>query len=135
MKIEVPKEQIVYGKILNYGSIISLVAITIVFVVYISGLMPRYVDFERVVELWGESHHVFVEEAKVPTGWGWIELIGHVDYLNLLLLAILAFLTIICYIAILPVLIAKKDWIYVTIALIEIVVLLLAASGFITTGH
>lgn len=135
MKIEVPKEQIVYGKVLSYGSVISLLAMAIVFVVYVAGVVPHYVDLEEIVELWGKSHHTFVEEAKVPTGWGWVGLIGYADYLNLLLLALLAFLTILCYIAIVPVLIGKKDWIYVTIALIEIVVLLLAASGFITTGH
>ncbi|MEM0088169.1 MAG: hypothetical protein QXM23_02240 [Archaeoglobaceae archaeon] len=135
MRIEVPKEQIVYGKILSCGSIISIIAIAISFVVYVSGVAPHYVEFENLLELWGKSHHVFVEETKIPIGWGWIELIGYSDYLNLLLLAILAFLTIICYIAILPVFITKRDWIYTTIALIEIIVLLLAASGFITTGH
>ncbi|MFN3383699.1 MAG: hypothetical protein ACK401_02240 [Archaeoglobaceae archaeon] len=135
MKIEVPKEQVVYGKILYYGSIISIVAITAAFIAYVSGIMPHYVDFEKMAELWGKSHHVFVEEAKVPIGWGWVELINYADYLNLLLLAILAFLTIICYIAILPVFATKKDWIYATITLIEIIVLLFAASGFITTGH
>ncbi|MEM2402843.1 MAG: hypothetical protein QW329_03565 [Archaeoglobaceae archaeon] len=135
MKVEVPREQVVYGNILYYGSIISIITIGILFAAYVSGIMPHYVEFEKILELWGKSHHVFVEETKVPRGWGWIELIGYSDYLNLLLLAILAFLTIICYIAILPVFITKRDWIYTTIALIEIIVLLLAASGFITTGH
>lgn len=135
MKVEVPKEQIVYGKILYYGSLISLVALAVLFVVYVSGIVPNYVDFEKILELWGKSHHVFVEETNIPTGWGWIGLIGYSDYLNLLFLAILAFLTIVCYIAIIPVLLAKRDWIYVAIALIEVIVLLLAASGLITTGH
>ncbi len=135
MKIEVPKEQIIYGKILSYGSKISILAMAIVFAVYISGVLPHYVDFEKVVELWGKNHHTFVEETGVPKGWEWVGLIGYADYLNLLLLAILAFLTIVCYIAILPVFAVKKDWVYLTITLIEIVVLLLAASGLITTGH
>ncbi|MEM1578625.1 MAG: hypothetical protein QXN34_05290 [Archaeoglobaceae archaeon] len=135
MKIEVPKEQIVYGKILNYGGIVSIIAISVVFMIYITGIAPHYVDFEKLMELWGEKHHKFVEETKIPTGWEWLRLINYVDFLNLFLVALLAFLTIICYIAILPVFISKKDWIYATIALIEILVLILAASGLISTGH
>ncbi len=71
----------------------------------------------------------------MPTGWGWLELVSYGDVLNFLPLAFLAVITIVCYITIIPVLLRKKDVIYVAIALIEVVVLLLAASGILQAGH
>ncbi|MEM0350928.1 MAG: hypothetical protein QXU61_04070 [Archaeoglobaceae archaeon] len=135
MKIDVPKEQIIYSEILYYGSVISIIILTALFLIYTTGFMPSYLDFQRITELWGEKHHKFVEETGIPTGWGWLKLINYADFMNLLFIAALAFLTIICYIAILPVFITKKDWIFAMITIAEIIVLLLAASGLITTGH
>jgi len=135
MKVEVPKEQVVYANILWLGSIISIMAITVAYVLYVTGILSQYVEFDKIVELWGKKSHEFVEETNIPTGWDWIGLLGYGDFLNLLLLAILSFLTVVCYLAILPFLLAKKDLIYFVIALIEVVILILAASGLIVVGH
>uniref|UniRef100_A0A7J2TJM3 DUF1634 domain-containing protein n=1 Tax=Archaeoglobus fulgidus TaxID=2234 RepID=A0A7J2TJM3_ARCFL len=135
MKIEIPKEQLLYAKILWYGTIISIVAISVAYIVYVAGILPHYVEFDRIIELWGEKSHKFVEETNTPIGWGWIGLIGYGDFINLLLLAFLSFLTIICYIAITPVFLARKDIVYLLIALVEIVVLVLSASGLIVVHH
>ncbi|MCC6027203.1 MAG: hypothetical protein LM574_01245 [Archaeoglobus sp.] len=135
MKVEVPKEQLVYAGILWYGSIISIVAITAAYIVYITGILPHYIEFDKIVELWGKKSHKFVEETNTPIGWEWLRLVMYGDFLNLLLLTFLSFLTIVCYLAIIPLLVAKKDFIYFVIALVEVLVLLLAASGLIVAGH
>jgi hypothetical protein len=135
MKVEVPKEQLVYARILWYGSIISIVAITAAYMVYITGILPHYIEFDKIVELWGKKSHKFVEETNTPIGWEWLRLVMYGDFLNLLLLTFLSFLTIVCYLAIIPLLVAKKDFIYFVIALVEVLVLLLAASGLIVAGH
>jgi hypothetical protein len=135
MKVEVPKEQLVYARILWYGGIISIVAITAAYIVYITGILPHYIEFDKIVELWGKKSHKFVEETNTPIGWEWLKLVMYGDFLNLLLLTFLSFLTIVCYLAIIPLLVAKKDFIYFVIALVEVLVLLLAASGLIVAGH
>ncbi len=56
------------------------------------------------------------------------------DMLTFLPIAFLSLLTIICYIAILPGLIRKKDTAYVVIAILEVAVLALAASGILSAG-
>jgi hypothetical protein len=61
-------------------------------------------------------------------------LIGKGDYLNYVGITILAGLTIICYLVILPILLRKKDMPYLVIAIIEVAVLLLAASGILKAG-
>lgn len=62
-------------------------------------------------------------------------MVGKGDYMNLLGIALLAGLSIICYLAILPILLKKKDFTYAVIAIIEVVVLALAASGILKAGE
>ena len=57
------------------------------------------------------------------------------DYLNFVGIAMLAGLTIVCYIAIMPALKRKKDMPYLIIAILEVAVLVLAASGILKAGH
>jgi hypothetical protein len=91
MKVEVPKEQLVYARILWYGGIISIVAITAAYIVYITGILPHYIEFDKIVELWGKKSHKFVEETNTPIGWEWLKLVMYGDFLNLLLLTVSKF--------------------------------------------
>lgn len=132
---KVPEEQIIYANILYYGGLAGIIFMAVTFAVYVSGVLPTYVPLSELPELWKHETHHYLEETGMPTGWGWLELVSYGDVLNFLPLAFLAVITIVCYIAIIPVLLRKKDVIYVTIALIEVVVLLLAASGILQAGH
>jgi len=40
-----------------------------------------------------------------------------------------------CFVVLLPLYAARRDWIYGVIAVLEIAVLTLAASGVLTVGH
>ena len=134
-KVEVPEEQKIYAGILYYGSIIGIILLTVTFILYITGIAPPYIPYEKLTELWTKSTHHLIEETNIPTGWAWISLVHYGEFLNLLVLAVLALLTIGCYLAIIPVFVRKKDWIYTILAVIEIFVLLLAASGILQVGH
>ena len=69
------------------------------------------------------------------TGWDWTRLVDKGDYLNLLPVAFLATITIVCYARILPMLAARRERIYAAIVIAEIAVLLLAVSGYLAGGH
>lgn len=76
-----------------------------------------------------------LEENGIHHGWGWVKLYSYGDFLNMFPIAFLASITILCYIAIIPTFLKKKDTIYATLAIIEVVILLGAASGLIAGGH
>jgi hypothetical protein len=57
------------------------------------------------------------------------------DFLNFIGIAMLAGVTIVCYAAIIPMLLKRKDKVYALLALLEVVVLVLAASGVVSGGH
>ncbi|MDH4163537.1 MAG: hypothetical protein OEW15_12715 [Nitrospirota bacterium] len=74
------------------------------------------------------------EKGHKMAGWSWLKNISKGDYMNFVGIAILAGLTIACYAAIIPALFRKKDTAYLLIAIAEVLVLTLAASGILKGG-
>lgn len=133
-KTAASEEQIAYANVLNIGMWFGLFLLIITFIVYISGVIPSFVSIDDLPKYWTMRVHDFNVALNAPTGWGWTTLVGNGDYLNFVGIAILSGLTILCYLVILPILIRKKDTAYVVIAVVEILVLSLAASGLLKTG-
>ena len=140
---ETQTEQILYAKVLGIGMFIGLVTLFITFGIYVSGILDPAVPLDQVPNYWNQGVHEYLEEVNreylhkehVPTGWAWMTMLGKGDFLNFIGIAILAGVTIICYLAIVPTLLRKKDGAYVTMAIVEALVLVLAASGILSVGH
>ncbi len=133
-KTKASEEQIVYAGVLNIGMWFGLGLLIITFFIYISGMMPTFVPIDDLPKYWGMRVHDFNLTLNAPTGWQWAALVGKGDYLNFVGIAILSGLTILCYLVILPILLRKKDTAYVFIAVVEVLVLSLAASGILKAG-
>jgi hypothetical protein len=130
------EEQIVYAKILSYGTLIGLPILAIIFFIYISGIAAPLIPINELPNYWAMNVSDYMRNANLPQGWGWISLIKHGDFMNFIGITMLSGLTILCYMAILPILIRKKDTPYIIIAILEIAVLVFAASGILTAvGH
>ena len=123
-----------YANVLNFGMWLGLAIMVVTFFVYISGVLPTFVPIDDLPKYWSMRVHDFNVALKAPTGWGWVPLVGKGDYLNFVGIAMLSGLTILCYAVILPILSRKKDTAYVIIAIAEILVLSLAASGLLKVG-
>ncbi len=133
-KTKASEEQMAYARVLNIGMWLGLLILVITFIVYLSGLLPSFVPIDDLPKYWGMRVHDFNHELHAPTGWGWASMVGKGDYLNFIGIAILSGLTILCYIVIMPILIRKKQTAYVVIAVLEVLVLALAASGIMKVG-
>jgi len=133
-KTKASEEQIAYANVLNIGMWFGLALLIITFFVYLSGVLPSYVPIDDLPKYWTMRVHDFNVALNAPTGWGWTSLVGKGDYLNFIGIAILSGLTILCYLVILPILARKKDRAYVVIAIVEVLVLSLAASGLLKVG-
>lgn len=127
-------EQIRYANILNIGMFVGLAIIVVTFLVYMLGIFPSFISPQEIPKYWSMSSKNFIDNFQAPIGWGWMSFVGKGDYLNYVGIALLAGLTVLCYIAILPILMRKKDIPYVIIAIIEIAVLVLAVSGILKSG-
>ncbi len=133
-EIKATEEQLTYARILDWGMKLGLFALVITFIVYITGILESYVPVNDLPKYWGMSVHKYLEATSIPHGWGWVNLIGKGDFLNFIGIAFLAGITIICYISIIPILFRKRDTIYGIIAILEVLVLVLAASGILKAG-
>jgi hypothetical protein len=140
---EAQSEQILYAKVLGIGMYIGLVILFITFGVYVSGVMTPAVPHDQVANYWNQGVHEYLEAVNhdhlhlehPPTGWAWVTMLGKSDFLNFIGIAILGGITIICYLAVVPTLLRKRDHAYVAMAVAEVVILSLAASGLLAVGH
>ncbi|MFH1217723.1 MAG: DUF1634 domain-containing protein [Pseudomonadota bacterium] len=135
-------EQIFYANVLEKGMYFGLVLMFITFALYVFGIMAPVVPVDQVANYWSMPVHDylvsinqnFLHWEHLPTGWAWLKLLGHGDFLNFLPIAILAGVTIVCYFVIVPGMFARGDKAMAFIALATAIILTLAASGLIKTG-
>lgn len=128
------EEQRLYASILDIGMKIGLAGIITSFLVYISGVVAPKIPLRDVGLYWGMKSHDYIEKADLSAGWSWVSMYNYSDFLNFFPIAFLAGVTVICYLAIIPGLLRKKDNIYAVLALLEVLVLVGAASGLISAG-
>jgi hypothetical protein len=132
--VQASGEQLLYANILNKGMIVGIVVLLLTYAVYVSGILPTYIPVEDVPKTWHKSVAEYVHDYDAPTGWDWLSSVGKGDYLNFVGIAILAAVSILCYAAIVPGLLRKKDTVLVIIVILEILVLSFAASGILKSG-
>jgi hypothetical protein len=137
------QEQMLYARILAAGMYLGLGILLVTFFLYLTGIIDPAVPIRELPDYWTLSaheyleaiNHAFLHRDAIVIGWGWTAVLNRGDYLNFIGIALLALVTIVCYLGILPTLFRKKDWIYGTIAILEVVILALAASGIVSAGH
>ena len=133
-KTKASEEQLAYANVLNIGMWFGLALLIVTFIVYLSGILPTFVPISDLPKYWGMRVHDYNVALNAPTGWGWVGHVGQGDYLNFVGIAILSGLTILCYLVILPIFMKKKNTAFMVIAIVEVLVLSLAASGLLKTG-
>ena len=129
-----PPEQRTYANLLFYGSWGAIAILLITFGVYVSGILESYIPINEVSQYWSMPVSHYVHEAKIPIGWGWATLLGKGDFLNFIGIALLAGMTIFCFIIILPYYVKQKDIPFVVLIILEVLVLCLGASGLLGSG-
>ncbi|MEW5773249.1 MAG: DUF1634 domain-containing protein [Thermodesulfobacteriota bacterium] len=132
--IKTPQEQITYANLLFYGCWGALALMVLTFLIYVSGILAPHVPLEQIASLWGNPVSVYLQKANVPNGWGWVALIGQGDFLNFTGVVVLAGMTIVCYLTLIPAFLKEKQTIFTVIAILEVAVLTLAASGIVGGG-
>ncbi|HEX8013090.1 MAG TPA: hypothetical protein VF814_19530, partial [Casimicrobiaceae bacterium] len=89
-------EEVRYARVLGLCVAAGLVVLALSFAVYVFEILPPFVPFDQLPGYWGLSAREFARATKMPTGWGWVSLVGNGDVLNLIAIAFLAGLSAIC---------------------------------------
>jgi hypothetical protein len=128
------REQIIYANLLIIGVWAGIFILVATYAIYLTGILPSHVEMSVIPTLWGKGVGEYLEITHSPHGWGWLSLLTKGDFLNYIGLALLALMTIVCYLVLVRGYIRQKNWIFTVIALLEIVVLSVAASGLLGSG-
>ena len=126
--------QLRYADTLFYGSLIGFVTMLITYALYVFGVLTPQIPLDEMPRLWSQSAAAYRAAGNIPQGWGWLALVGKGDLCNFIGIAFLAALTIICFVQLAIGLLRQKQWIMAIIAILEVLVLSLAASGVLVAG-
>lgn len=127
-------EQVLYAKLLEKGMFFGLILIIITYLIYVLGIIKPFIPLRDVPKYWTMNVHHYLETTHIQSGWAWLHMIGYSDFLNFIPIAILAGITIACFLAIVPVLWKREDKVYAGFALAEALILAVAASGILGAG-
>jgi hypothetical protein len=131
-------EQMAYAKLLDKGMKVGLLMVIATFAIYMvaaaSGILSVYVPVKDLPFYWTMPVHDYLHHVNMPQGWSWLGMMNNVDILNFAGIAFLSGVTLICYARIVPIIWKQKDYVFTAIAILEILVLALAASGLLKTG-
>jgi hypothetical protein len=128
------EEQLIYAKVLEKGMAAGLLGLFVTCGIYMSGMLDSTVPVQDIQKYWSMPVDDYMHATGIKRGWDWAGHLGRGDFLNFIPIAILAGITILSYIAIVPVLLRKNDKIYAVIAILEVIVLVVAASGILGSG-
>jgi len=124
-----------YARWLAWGMRLGLAFVALGFVAYVTGLLAPHVPIERLPTLWGRSAAELLEQTGVRAGWEWPTLVHRSDMLVLAAIALLASCSIPCLAAVIPVFSRRRESIFVGICILQIAVLIVAASGVLSGAH
>jgi len=133
-KVHATEEQLTYARFLDAGMKIGMLALIVTFIVYVFGILTPHIPVSDLPKYWEMPVKEYLKATGIHPGWSWLGMLGKGDFLNFLGIAFLSGVTILCYMTVIPIFFRKKDPVYGILAIIEVLVLALAASGILKGG-
>lgn len=127
--------QLRYAALLQWGTRIAFAVMIVTYLLYVSGIVQPFVPRDKIIRYLNEPVKEYLAQTNIPTEhWGWLMLMNKGDFLNYAGILILTLLTIIGILTLIPSYLKDRNWIYATLVGLELIVLLLAASGVVSIG-
>ena len=125
----------IYARWLDAATKTAFIVSLAAFLAYALGLLPAFVPLEALPRLWGLPVDEFLRRTGAPAGWRWLEFFDRGEYLCLACLALLASVTLACYLRALPALVREGAGLEALVAAAQVAVLVAAASGVFAAAH
>ncbi|MBI5276751.1 MAG: DUF1634 domain-containing protein [Burkholderiales bacterium] len=122
--------QLRYALLLEWGARAGMAVLALSFLAYVTGWLPAHVAPQRLPQLWSQPVAQYVGQTGSPTGWGWLALLHEGDMLGLAGIGILSGCSAVALLALVPMYAAMRDRAFALLALVQAMVLLVAASGW-----
>ncbi|MDQ3025024.1 MAG: DUF1634 domain-containing protein [Pseudomonadota bacterium] len=122
-----------YARWLRRGTWLGVVVLVAGFAAYLFGATP-HVPIEQLPALWDRPAATYLEQTGLRPGWHWASLVHRSDMLVLAGVALLASCSIASLVAAIGSFHHGGERVFVAICILQIAVLVLAASGLLTVG-
>ncbi len=132
--LQATPEQLVYANLLEKGMYLGLLILLVTFLLYVLGIMKPYIPVNDIPKCWTMGVHDYLHQCNIQSGWAWTRMLYYGDFINFVGIAMLAGVTVICFLRIVPVLWKEGDKWYAFFAVLEALILGLAASGILGGG-
>ena len=127
----VSEVQRLFARVLELAVRLAFLSLVAGLAAYLSGALNLSVPLDRLPALWGLSAAEFVARTGGHHGWGFLDLgAGEVAVLGSI--ACLLSVSTLCMCILPPIYARRSDWWFLAITLLEIIVLVIVASGVVT---
>ncbi len=120
-----------YARVVEVGTYLGMALLALAFLAYAFGWVRPMVPLEAMPGLWAHPVADYLQRAGLPTGWGWLHFLNHGDVATLIGISVLAAVSLAALLAVLPLYLKRRDWIYVGFTGAGALVLIAAASSWI----
>jgi hypothetical protein len=128
-------EQQGYAKLLEWCTRVGLAVTVLAFSAYAAGVLPAQVPVQRLAQLWTLPSAQYLQATGGAGGWSWLAQVHLADRATLVGIALLAGCSTVPLLALVPVYLRRGDRAFAALCLAEVAVIVLAASGWLSTGH
>ncbi len=118
-----------YARVLQRLVVSGTVVLFATFVLYVTGAIPSAPSAQEVTRLWHLDAKSYAEQTGRPVGWGRLEMFSTGEGLAFASLLFFALCSIVCLIAVAPLYARKRDYRYLTLVVVQTVVLAAGAAG------
>ena len=128
-------DQAAYARVLAPAKYVALIVLAVTFAIYILEIRPAHVPPGDLHRYWTMPSGEYLRSVDLQPGWGWAGKLGASDLTNNLGICLLASVSVLAYLRVIPIFARKRRWPLLAIAVAEVLVMLLAASGLIVAGR
>ena len=128
-------EQKLYARIVYHTNHVGLFVLVAGFALYLTGVLSPHVPLEDLPQYWSLPLNEYLEKTDAPTGWQWISELSYGDVAPLLGIAVLASVTLLCYLVLFFQFLQRGAKSLVAITAIELFFMFLSASNLIQISH
>jgi hypothetical protein len=127
--------ELIYARWLDWATRFALAVLLAAFFAYLFGLLPPWVPLAELPRVWSLPVERYLAVTATPRGWGWLGLADKGDLANFVGIALLGLVTLACYLRLLCALLAAGRPRYALLVIAQVLVLLAAASGLLSSAH
>ncbi len=133
--LHIAPEQIRYAEWLRWSGWFGLALLVVAALLYVAGVLAPHVPVDELPRVWTMPSRELAALIGGHGHWDWVALLHKGDMLSLLGIAVLAGCSALPLLAVVGIYLRRGDRLFALLCVLQVAVLVLAASGLVAVGH